>query len=128
VIDGNDTISALSQLRLTATGTAEFNVDLNGRSEKAVIMGEIYRHKDSWKLRRKGRGLTADWSHWLSAMVSMSHSQKYPAGGPDQSGEEAGRESTALISLAKKPVFLLPNTSWIPLKPESLLFSMPQAL
>jgi stress response protein SCP2 len=56
VIDGNDTISALSQLRLTATGTAEFNVDLYGRSEKAVIMGEVYRHKDIWKLRALGQG------------------------------------------------------------------------
>jgi hypothetical protein len=81
VIDGNDTISALSQLRLTATGSAEFNVDLNGRTEKAVIMGEIYRHKGSWKLRAQGQGLTADWSH-SSAMVLMSHSQLIPRNRP----------------------------------------------
>jgi hypothetical protein len=127
VIDGNDTISALSQLRLTATGTAEFNVDLNGRSEKAVIMGEIYRHKGSWKLRAQGQGLTADWSH-SSAMVLMLHSQLIPRNLPGSVWRRSWKGKPPRLSAWQKSQYFLPNTSWIPLKPESLLFSMPQAL
>lgn len=103
VIDGNDTISGLSQLRLTATGIAEFNVDLKGRTEKAVIMGEIYRHQGQWKPGRKGRGLTVDWSHWPSAMVSMSHNQKIPhRNRPGSVWRKSWKESTRAYQSGKK--------------------------
>ena len=116
MIDGNDTISGLSQLRLTATGIAEFNVDLKGRTEKAVIMGEIYRHQGQWKLRAQGQGFNGGLE---PLAVSYGVDVAQPENTPPQ---------PARISLEKKPVFLLPNTSWRRLKPESLLFSMPQAL
>ncbi|HCD6777450.1 TPA: VWA domain-containing protein, partial [Klebsiella pneumoniae] len=56
VIDGSDTISGLVQLKLSAESQATFFVDLNGRTEKAVIMGEVYRHQGNWKLRALGQG------------------------------------------------------------------------
>ncbi|HIF6964086.1 TPA: VWA domain-containing protein, partial [Klebsiella pneumoniae] len=56
VIDGSDTISGLAQLKLSAESQATFFVDLNGRTEKAVIMGEVYRHQGNWKLRALGQG------------------------------------------------------------------------
>ena len=104
VIDGNDTISALSQLRLTATGTAEFNVDLNGRSEKAVIMGEIYRHKDSWKLRAQGQGFNGGLE---PLAVSYGVDVAQPADTPSEASrisleKKLEGKAPALISLAKK--------------------------
>ncbi|EMD1678619.1 MULTISPECIES: VWA domain-containing protein [Klebsiella] len=56
VIDGSDTISGLAQLKLSAESQVTFFVDLNGRTEKAVIMGEVYRHQGNWKLRALGQG------------------------------------------------------------------------
>ncbi|HBR2633248.1 TPA: VWA domain-containing protein [Klebsiella pneumoniae] len=56
VIDGSDTISGLAQLKLSAESQATFFVDLNGRTEKAVIMGEVYRYRGNWKLRALGQG------------------------------------------------------------------------
>ncbi|MEI4920829.1 TerD family protein, partial [Klebsiella pneumoniae] len=50
VIDGSDTISGLAQLKLSAESQSTFFVDLNGRTEKAVIMGEVYRYQGNWKL------------------------------------------------------------------------------
>lgn len=106
VIDGNDTISALSQLRLTATGTDEFNVDLNGRSEKAVIMGEIYRHKDSWKLRAQGQGFNGGLE---PLAVSYGVDVAQPADTPPEASRirislenKLEGKAPALISLAKK--------------------------
>ncbi|HBR0499893.1 TPA: VWA domain-containing protein [Klebsiella pneumoniae] len=56
VIDGSDTISGLAQLKLSAESQATFFVDLNGRTERAVIMGEVYRYQGNWKLRALGQG------------------------------------------------------------------------
>lgn len=56
VIDGSDTISGLAQLKLSAESQATFFVDLIGRTEKAVIMGEVYRYQGNWKLRALGQG------------------------------------------------------------------------
>ncbi|EGJ4538887.1 TerD family protein, partial [Escherichia coli] len=51
VIDGEDTISGLSLLSIQAPGIADFQDETQGRSEKAIILGEVYRHNGAWKLR-----------------------------------------------------------------------------
>lgn len=104
VIDGNDTISGLSQLRLTATGIAEFNVDLKGRSEKAVIMGEIYRHQGQWKLRAQGQGFNGGLE---PLAVSYGVDVAQPEDTPTQPArisleKKLEGKAPALISLAKK--------------------------
>ncbi len=38
-------MGGLAQLKLSAESQATFFVDLNGRTEKAVIMGEVYRYQ-----------------------------------------------------------------------------------
>ena len=104
MIDGNDTISGLSQLRLTATGIAEFNVDLKGRSEKAVIMGEIYRHQGQWKLRAQGQGFNGGLE---PLAVSYGVDVAQPEDTPTQPArisleKKLEGKAPALISLAKK--------------------------
>ncbi|HKS34349.1 MAG TPA: VWA domain-containing protein [Enterobacteriaceae bacterium] len=56
VIDGADTISGLSQLALSVVGTADFTLEVHGRSEKAVVLAEVYRHQGNWKIRALGQG------------------------------------------------------------------------
>ncbi|MGB8664197.1 MAG: VWA domain-containing protein [Serratia inhibens] len=56
VIDGNDSVSGLQRLHLNAEGVATFDIPLEGRAEKALILCEVYRHKGGWKLRALGQG------------------------------------------------------------------------
>lgn len=56
VIDGSDTITGLQHLNLQAPGIASFEPETAGRSEKAIIVAEAYRHNGSWKLRALGLG------------------------------------------------------------------------
>jgi len=56
VIDGTDMISGLSELSLHVPGIADFSLETQGRSEKAIILAEIYRHNGNWKLRAIGQG------------------------------------------------------------------------
>lgn len=56
VIDGADDISRLQSLCLTIQGQASFSVQLTGRSEKALILGQLYRHNGAWKFRASGQG------------------------------------------------------------------------
>ena len=58
VIDGPDSISGLQQIQLNVEGVAVFNVPLADRSEKALILGEVYRHNSGWKLRASGQGFS----------------------------------------------------------------------
>nr|WP_314420238.1 VWA domain-containing protein [uncultured Erwinia sp.] len=56
VIDGADSIAGLTGLSLDVPGIARFEPETAGRSEKALIVAEIYRHSGSWKLRALGQG------------------------------------------------------------------------
>lgn len=56
VIDGSSTISHLSSLGLNIAGQVTYQVPLVDRSEKALIMGQIYRHNDTWKFKALGMG------------------------------------------------------------------------
>lgn len=56
VIDGSSTISHLSSLGLNIEGQVTYQVPLVDRSEKALIMGQIYRHNGAWKFKALGMG------------------------------------------------------------------------
>lgn len=56
VIEGNDTINGLRHLNLSAEGVASFATETEGRSEKAIILAEIYRYQEGWKIRGLGQG------------------------------------------------------------------------
>ncbi|WP_336777279.1 vWA domain-containing protein [Pantoea sp. USHLN256] len=56
VIDGNEMLTALNTLTLTAENIAHFSPETQGRSEKALILAEVYRHNGGWKLRALGQG------------------------------------------------------------------------
>lgn len=56
VIDGNDTLASLSKLTLTIVNQLTFDVSLDNRTEKSLIIGQCYRHNGSWKFRALGLG------------------------------------------------------------------------
>lgn len=56
VIDGTESIAGLNGLTLDVPGIARFEPETHGRSEKALIVAEIYRHAGNWKLRALGQG------------------------------------------------------------------------
>jgi stress response protein SCP2 len=55
-IDGSSTIAHLAVLRLSIPGQVTYQVPLTDRSEKAVIVGHLYRHNGAWKLKGLGQG------------------------------------------------------------------------
>ncbi|MGL5291626.1 MAG: TerD family protein, partial [Vibrionaceae bacterium] len=55
-INGSSTITHLSQLKLSIFGQVTYFVPLIDRSEKAVIVGHLYRHNGIWKFKGLGQG------------------------------------------------------------------------
>lgn len=104
VIDGSESICDLTSLSLQIPGIAEFNMETQGRSEKAIIMAEVYRHNGAWKLRVPGLG----YNDGLEALASSFGVDVAP--GVPQSAEpkrvslvkKLEQQSPRLISLAKK--------------------------
>lgn len=56
VIDGADTINGFEALKMDAPGIARYELQTQGRNEKAIILAEVYRHNGGWKLRVPGQG------------------------------------------------------------------------
>ncbi|WP_312409969.1 VWA domain-containing protein [Pseudescherichia sp.] len=104
VIDGNETISRLEMLTIHAQGIAEFTVDTHGRSEKAIIMAEVYRHNGAWKLRTLGQGFDGGLEPLaVSFGVDVAQPAPQPAVSTRVSLEKKlESKSPRLISLAKK--------------------------
>ncbi|MCU6593089.1 VWA domain-containing protein [Klebsiella pneumoniae] len=109
VIDGSDTISGLAQLKLSAESQSTFFVDLNGRTEKAVIMGEVYRYQGNWKLRALGQGFNGGLEPLaVSYGVDVEPAPEVvPRPARISLEKKLEGKAPALISLAKKASILL---------------------
>ena len=104
VIDGEDTISGLSLLSIQAPGIADFQAETQGRSEKAIILGEVYRHNGAWKLRALGQGFNGGLEPLvINYGVDVAQPAPQPAK-PARISLEKKLEtrSPRLVSLAKK--------------------------
>lgn len=106
VIDGSETINGFSQLNFQAPGIAEFALDTAGRSEKAIILGEIYRHNGKWKLRALGQGFNGGLEPLAVSYgvdVAAPAAAPQPAAAPTISLEKKlETQAPRLVSLAKK--------------------------
>ena len=104
VIDGSDTITGLQNLNLQASGIASFDHETAGRSEKAIIVAEVYRHNGSWKLRALGLGFNGGLEPLaMSYGVDVAQTAPQPAQPARISLEKKlETKSPRLISLAKK--------------------------
>jgi len=103
VIDGAGSLSGLKQLKFTAQDIAEFTVETDGRSEKALILAEIYRHAGKWKLRAQGQGfngglepLAVNYGVDVAPAVAAP-----PVVAPTVSLEKKLEKAPHLVSLAK---------------------------
>jgi stress response protein SCP2 len=104
VIDGSDTITGLQNLNLQAPGIASFDPETAGRSEKAIIVAEVYRHNGSWKLRALGLGFNGGLEPLaMSYGVDVAQTAPQPAQPARISLEKKlETKSPRLVSLAKK--------------------------
>lgn len=101
VIDGDETVSGLNLLSFTASGIAEFRAETQGRSEKAIIMAEVYRHSDAWKLRALGQGFNGGLEP-LATSYGVDVAQPAPQSARISLEKKLETKSPRLVSLAKK--------------------------
>lgn len=108
VIDGSDTINGLQQLSLQAPDIASFDPETTGRSEKAIIVAEVYRHNGNWKLRALGQGFNGGLEP-LAISYGVDVSSPAPAPAPQPSAaptisleKKLEKQAPRLVSLAKK--------------------------
>lgn len=107
VIDGPDTLDGLEQLKMTVDGHT-FNVSLQGRSEKALIVAHIYRHNGQFKIRAVGQGfdgglhpLALHFGVDVASPEPAPSSAPVPASNTTVSLEKKLAKAPALVSLAK---------------------------
>jgi len=106
VIDGPDTLDGLDQLKMTVDGHT-FNVPLQGRSEKALIVAYIYRHNGQFKIRAVGQGfdggllpLALHFGVDVASPEPAPSSAPVPASNTTVSLEKKLAKAPALVSLA----------------------------
>lgn len=106
VIDGPDSVSGLQRIQMNAEGVATFDIPLAGRSEKALILAEVYRHNGNWKLRASGQGFNGG-GEPLAVHFGVDVTSPSPAPAPAPTSTTVSLEkriqekAPRLISLAK---------------------------
>lgn len=106
VIDGPDSVSGLQRIQMNAEGVAMFDIPLAGRSEKALIVAEVYRHNGNWKLRASGQGFNGGLEP-LAVHFGVDVTSPSPAPAPAPTSTTVSLEkriqekAPRLISLAK---------------------------
>lgn len=106
VIDGPDSVSGLQRIQMNAEGVATFDIPLAGRSEKALIVTEVYRHNGNWKLRASGQGFNGGLEP-LAVHFGVDVTSPSPAPAPAPTSTTVSLEkriqekAPRLISLAK---------------------------
>jgi stress response protein SCP2 len=119
-LHGGATVGALTSLRLTA-GDAEFSPALQGRSEAALVLADVYRRGSSFKLRAVGQGFNGGLDPLArsygvnvgepAAPASASSSAAAPA--PPAAGKRVSLEKKVagqapqLVNLAKQATVVL---------------------
>ncbi|MBU9829502.1 VWA domain-containing protein [Rahnella sp. FC061912-K] len=106
VFDGPDSVSGLQRIQMNAEGVATFDIPLAGRSEKALIVAEVYRHNGNWKLRASGQGFNGGLEP-LAVHFGVDVTSPSPAPAPAPTSTTVSLEkriqekAPRLISLAK---------------------------
>lgn len=104
VIDGPDSVSGLQRIQMNAEGVATFDVPLAGRSEKALIVADVYRHNGNWKLRASGQGFNGGLEP-LAVHFGVDVSSPSPTPAPPSTTvsleKRIQEKAPRLISLAK---------------------------
>ena len=103
VIDGRDTVEGLSSLSMVV-GDMRYDVPLAGRKEKALIIGQVYRHQGQFKIRAIGQGFDGG-LHPLAVHFGVDvfspEPTPAPAPKPAVSLEKKLEKVPQLVSLAK---------------------------
>jgi len=100
VFDGPDSVSGLQRIQMNAEGVATFDIPLAGRSEKALIVAEVYRHNGNWKLRASGQGFNGGLEP-LAVHFGVDVSSPAPTSTTVSLEKRIQEKAPRLISLAK---------------------------
>lgn len=92
------------QLTLHDREKISFTFDSTDRNERAVILGEIYRHKEAWKFRALGSGFMEGMTALLRSFSSESIHKEYVIRSKP-SNQPIGKNSVAHDDTPKAPVF-----------------------
>lgn len=92
------------QLTLHDKEKVSFTFESAGRNERAIILGEVYRHKEAWKFRALGAGFMEGMTALLRSFSSESIHTEY-VNRSKPANQPAGTNSVELDSAPVAPVF-----------------------
>ncbi|SDJ54026.1 VWA domain-containing protein [Salipiger marinus] len=97
----SQTFSSISQVMVSVDGVAKMTIPTAGRSEKALILTEIYRRNGEWKVRNVSQGFNGGLAA-LATHFGIEVADEAPASGaPTPAAPEAGA-ARATINLEKR--------------------------
>ncbi|NBM48857.1 TerD family protein [Proteus sp. G2666] len=104
--DGQQTIANLQRLSIQVDANNEVvangNVDINGRSEAALILGELYRRNGSWKFRFIAQGFNGGLQPLAEHFgVDIADSEPAPAPAPAPAPKPAPAPAPNSVNLSK---------------------------
>lgn len=112
VIDGPDNFSQSEQVKLVVDGVAYFELKADAMTEKAIILGQFYRHNGKWKFKAIGSGFNGGLAPLATAYGVTVADDEAEAPAPTPQPEKPvdieeklriklQKEAPKLISLAK---------------------------
>ncbi len=109
------TFGSVSGLKLSVSGNIEMPVDTSGRTEAALILCEIYKRNDQWKIRNVSQGFDGG----LQALAEHFGIEVAAPAAPPSSPEPASPPAAPEPSVNLSKVSLTKKESTISLKKES---------
>ena len=103
VIHSEHNFSQVDTLSIQSDGEIEFSPKTESMTEKALILGEVYNHKGTWKFKASGMGFNG-------GLGPLATSYGVDVEDEPENSPESHRESSGGESSAKAPVINLEKT------------------
>lgn len=101
VIHTDADFSACQSLQLTLEGLAEFLPETQNMKEKALILGQLYRHQGNWKFRALGQGFQGGLAP-LATSFGVHVDDQAAAPAATRSGDPPASKAKPVIDLEKR--------------------------
>ncbi|MDE1465708.1 VWA domain-containing protein [Spartinivicinus poritis] len=96
VIHSNGNFGSATSIRLNLEGTAHYQPSTQGMEEKALIMGQLYRHQGNWKFKALGQGYNGGLAP-LATGYGVDIAEKPPADAETATPNQPIQSSTETI-------------------------------
>ncbi|MGD1527058.1 vWA domain-containing protein [Vibrio harveyi] len=98
VIDGSNSFSDATSVKLVVDGVGYFEPVTSGKTEKALILGQFYRHNGKWKFKAVGSGFNGGLAPLATAYgVSVADEE-----GPEEVAAPVDVEQSLTVKLQKE--------------------------